>query len=82
MQGESYAGRYVPYISAQMLDQKDKTYFDLNGALTYDPCIGSYEYVAQEVTAGQFALNNNEILNIDQAKLNKIKAKADKCGYV
>lgn len=31
--GESYAGRYVPYISAAMLDQKDKEYFDLNGEL-------------------------------------------------
>jgi len=38
--GESYAGRYVPYVSAAMLDQKDKTYFDLSGAITYDPCIG------------------------------------------
>lgn len=32
-QGESYAGRYVPYISAAMLDQKDKQYFDLSGGL-------------------------------------------------
>lgn len=31
MTGESYAGRYVPYIAAQMLDQKDKEYFDLSG---------------------------------------------------
>jgi carboxypeptidase D len=38
--GESYAGRYVPYVSAAMLDQKDKTYFDMSGAITYDPCIG------------------------------------------
>lgn len=29
--GESYAGRYVPYISAAMLDEKDKTYYDLSG---------------------------------------------------
>jgi carboxypeptidase D len=29
--GESYAGRYVPYISAAMLDEKNKEYFDLNG---------------------------------------------------
>jgi hypothetical protein len=34
-QGESYAGLYIPYISAGMLDQKDKTYFDLSGALMY-----------------------------------------------
>jgi carboxypeptidase D len=29
--GESYAGRYVPYISAAMLNQNDKSYFDLSG---------------------------------------------------
>jgi carboxypeptidase D len=29
--GESYAGRYVPYISAEFIDRDDKTYFDLSG---------------------------------------------------
>ena len=29
--GESYAGRYVPYISAAMLDQNDTIYYDLSG---------------------------------------------------
>jgi carboxypeptidase D len=29
--GESYAGRYVPYISAAMLNQKDPNYFDVRG---------------------------------------------------
>lgn len=29
--GESYAGRYVPYISAAMLDAQDKTYYNLSG---------------------------------------------------
>jgi len=29
--GESYAGRYVPYISAAMLNQRDTDYFDVKG---------------------------------------------------
>jgi len=29
--GESYAGRYVPYISAAMLNKKNKENFDLSG---------------------------------------------------
>ncbi len=33
--GESYAGRYVPYISAAMLDAKDKTYYDVQGILDF-----------------------------------------------
>lgn len=31
--GESYAGRYVPYISAAILDQNDTEYYDLAGKL-------------------------------------------------
>ena len=29
--GESYAGRYVPYISAAMLNQNDTEYYDMQG---------------------------------------------------
>jgi carboxypeptidase D len=32
--GESYAGRYVPYISAAMLDAKDLDYYNLKGRST------------------------------------------------
>ncbi|KAL4732710.1 hypothetical protein ACLX1H_001729 [Fusarium chlamydosporum] len=35
--GESYAGVYVPYVGAAMLDKKDKEYYDVKGALYYDP---------------------------------------------
>lgn len=31
--GESYAGRYVPYISAAMLNQNDTEHYDLSGKL-------------------------------------------------
>jgi carboxypeptidase D len=36
--GESYAGRYVPYISAAMLNQNDKSYFDLSGKTSLRIC--------------------------------------------
>lgn len=29
--GESYAGRYVPYIANAMLDQEDECYFNVSG---------------------------------------------------
>ncbi|KAM0085933.1 hypothetical protein ACKRZS_001734 [Fusarium odoratissimum] len=35
--GESYAGVYVPYVGAAMLEKKDKTYYNVKGALYYDP---------------------------------------------
>jgi carboxypeptidase D len=31
--GESYAGRYVPYISAAMLDEDDQEYFNVKGKI-------------------------------------------------
>lgn len=37
MSGESYAGRYVPYISAAMLDQNDTEYYDLSGMFQIIP---------------------------------------------
>jgi carboxypeptidase D len=33
--GESYAGRYVPYIASAMLDEDDAEHFDVGGALMY-----------------------------------------------
>ncbi|POS70943.1 carboxypeptidase cpdS [Diaporthe helianthi] len=39
--GESYAGLYCPYISSNMLDTNDTTYFNVNGMLIYDPVISS-----------------------------------------
>jgi carboxypeptidase C (cathepsin A) len=29
--GESYAGRYVPYIASVMLDRHDKTHYNISG---------------------------------------------------
>ena len=33
--GESYAGRYVPYIANAMLDQADTTYYNVKGEVDY-----------------------------------------------
>lgn len=54
--GESYAGRYISYISSAMLDQNDEEYFNLSGALLYDPCIGKNKFTASRkvhVISGQ-----------------------------
>ncbi|KAI9703449.1 MAG: hypothetical protein M1820_005922 [Bogoriella megaspora] len=79
--GESYAGRYVPYISAQMLDQNDTTYYDLSGALVYDPCIGSFDVVGQEIPTYPFVVANNDILNINDSYLATLESVHQSCGY-
>lgn len=54
--GESYAGRYVPYIGAAMLDQNDTEYYNLKGSLLYDPCIGDWDFTQQEAPVVPFAV--------------------------
>lgn len=56
-----------------MLDQKDKTYFDLSGALVYDPCIGDCGDVQGYIPTNQFAINNQVILNLNESTLNESK---------
>ena len=79
--GESYAGRYVPYISAAMLNQKDKMYFDLHGALVYDPCIGDYNYVQEEVVAFPFVQQANNMFGFNSTFLSQLESLDESCGY-
>ena len=51
------------------------------GALVYDPCIGSFIIVGQEIPAYPFVLANQEILGLDQSTLDKMEALHNKCGY-
>ncbi|KAI9687927.1 MAG: hypothetical protein M1822_002009 [Bathelium mastoideum] len=64
--GESYAGRYVPYVS---------------GALVYDPCIGSFEYAQEEIPAVPFVLENNNFLNLNDSFLSTVQEMHQSCGY-
>jgi len=79
--GESYAGRYVPYISAAMLDQNDTCYYDLRGALVYDPCIGQFDYVQEEVPAVPYVLENANLFNFNQSFMDQLQALHQSCGY-
>lgn len=79
--GESYAGRYVPYISAAMLDQKDKEYYDLSGALVYDPCIGQFDYTQEEVAAVPFVMENQALFQFNASFLAQLESLDKSCGY-
>ncbi|WVQ80585.1 hypothetical protein IAT38_002690 [Cryptococcus sp. DSM 104549] len=79
--GESYAGRYVPYISAAMLDQNDTEYCNLSGALRYDPVIGAFDKVQQQMTAYPFIEANNNLFNFNQTLLDGFKLQHQNCGY-
>ena len=51
------------------------------GALVYDPCIGSFDVVGQEIPTYSFVKANNDILNFNQSFLDKMEAISSECGY-
>lgn len=87
----------MPYIAAQMLDQKDETYFNLSGmqrflipqvhlsqylgALVYDPCIGDCGGSVPQYPTYSFVKANNLILNINQTYLQKLERISSDCGF-
>ena len=78
--GESYAGRYVPYIANEMLDQNDTDYFNVSGILVYDPCIGSYAY-QNDITVYPFVEQNNNVLNFNKTFLHTLGDLDKTCGF-
>lgn len=79
--GESYAGRYVPYVSAAMLDANDTSYYNFSGALIYDPCIGQYEYTGSAVPIVPFVQENSNLFNFNESFMNELALSYEFCGY-
>ena len=79
--GESYAGRYVPYISAAMLDANDTQYYNLSGALVYDPCIGEFDTVQEEIPTYPFIEANQQLFNFNESFMATLKSIHEDCGY-
>jgi carboxypeptidase D len=79
--GESYAGRYVPYISAEMIDRCDDDHFNVTGALMYDPCIGEYVWAQQQAVAVPFIQEHNSVIGFNQTFMEKIADLDKTCGY-
>ena len=71
--GENYVGRYVPYISAAMLHQNDKKYFDLSGVLAFNPCISQSGYT-RKVFVVPFVGTNANIFNFNESFMAEIQA--------
>lgn len=45
--GESYAGQYIPYIVNDMLDRKDKKYFNVKGVQIIDPSVNEDDVIIE-----------------------------------
>jgi len=51
------------------------------GALVYDPCIGQFDYVQQEVPAVPFVVQNNNLFNFNESFLAQLEDLHESCGY-
>jgi carboxypeptidase D len=78
--GESYAGRYVPYIADAMLEKQNETYYNVSGILVYDPCIGSYTYT-NNAFINKFVHDNNNVLGFNDSFIATLDEKHESCGY-
>ncbi|KAJ5614867.1 hypothetical protein N7528_008521 [Penicillium herquei] len=78
--GESYAGQYIPYLAAGMLDQNDTTHFNLKGIQINDPSINedSVMIYAPAVAALNYF---DRIFGLNDTFMTEINEKANKCGF-
>ncbi|KAH6719822.1 Alpha/Beta hydrolase protein [Leptodontidium sp. MPI-SDFR-AT-0119] len=79
--GESYTGRYVPYIASATLNKNDTEHFKVFGALMYDPCIGSCTYTQQQAAIVPFVVKNNNILRLNDSYIAQLQDLDTSCGY-
>lgn len=78
--GESYAGRYVPYIADAMLQKNDSCYYDVKGVMFYDPSIAS-DVLLEEIPAVPFVDKWSGLFNFNETFTKQIHDMADSCGY-
>ncbi|KAJ6445266.1 serine carboxypeptidase [Purpureocillium lavendulum] len=77
---ESYGGMYGPYISSNMLDANDKTYYDLRGMMIYDGLMFS-TLVQQYAPTENFVDQNYGLMPLDDSIMSYIHNVSQSCGY-
>ena len=55
--------------------------FSFIGALAYDPCIGQFDYTAEEATAVPFVLENQALLQFNASFLETLETLDKSCGF-
>ncbi|KAF2395919.1 alpha/beta-hydrolase [Trichodelitschia bisporula] len=75
--GESYAGRYVPYIGSAFLAAG----LPLAGALIYDPTIGAFDITQEQIPAAPFLRANVGPMRLSPSALEDVDKLHQTCGY-
>jgi carboxypeptidase D len=78
--GESYAGRYVPYIADAMLNANDTEFYDVKGIMFYDPSVNE-DVVLRDVPAVPFLDEWAGLFNFNESYTKDLHERADACGY-
>ncbi|CAI6333565.1 unnamed protein product [Periconia digitata] len=78
--GESYAGKYVPYIADAMLNKEDPEFYDVKGILIYDPSVAE-DVLLEDIPAVPFLDYWANLFNLNASYTADLHERADKCGY-
>lgn len=78
--GESYAGRYVPFIANAMLDANDTSYYDVKGVMFYDPSVAE-DVLLEDIPSVPFVDKWKDLFNFNETFMQDIHDRADACGY-
>jgi carboxypeptidase D len=78
--GESYAGRYVPYIADAMFNSNDTTNFNIQGTMLNDALIG-VNSLQEEVAAVPFVNYWNNLFQLNATFMEYLQTMADSCNY-
>ncbi|KAK9789164.1 putative Carboxypeptidase [Seiridium cardinale] len=77
--GESYGGRWVPYLAGAMLDQTDMVYYNVDGVHLIDAVFGNFDLWVN-VPLIPFVRSYNNILHLNDSFIDYISDKAS--GYI
>jgi carboxypeptidase D len=78
--GESYAGRYVPYIADAMINRNDSSYYDVKGIMFYDPSVAE-DVLLEDVPAVPFVDQWAGLFNFNETFMRDIHNRSEACGY-
>ncbi|WFD35049.1 carboxypeptidase D [Malassezia cuniculi] len=79
--GESYAGKYIPYIAHEMYKHHntEESGINLQGIAINDPSFSS-EFLGQEAPAFEFLERYHEIMNVSESTVDEVRKVAKKHG--
>ncbi|KAK0739890.1 Alpha/Beta hydrolase protein [Apiosordaria backusii] len=78
--GESYAGKYCPYIASAMLDANDTTYYQMSGMLINNALIHSYD-LQQDIPIVRFIEHWGSLFPFNDTFRSHIKSMDAQCGF-